>query len=446
MDKTRAQEQLLTNWVAIILAVLSIIQGLAFNNLVIQFPDIYQYSRSSGDMKVLIHFFLSFVLLLRIFQTYLTAALDYNPWLPNFFDVLVIFVVGALEYFLFSTLKGLALFDIAQYHSRLTLISILGILGYLGALIRIREDLFPRYRDYAREVRLQVINIIGVAVVLSISVLLFVFPTMRAGTQLIFVSISMLTLTFNLLFSLRTTFSARTEEITTVSASKVSLPGTRADNKKIEVFFKIADREDVAEFVQVFVEHFGYFYSAIFDTSNRLTQKLLKAIFVLNRGKHPLGYKKFYLACEQTGGRIVGFFMVATKKTDGKINAIFGSLGSIMIVLFQLGIIGLIRAFRNLRKMGILASALERNEMRIVYFAVSPKCQRHGIGKQMFAFVESMARNLNKRSITLEVREANTDAQQFFRSMGFVEDIAIKSEGDALLNQGQRIRMAAVVS
>ena len=342
MDKTRAQEQLLTNWVAIILAVLSIIQGLAFNNLVVQFPDIYQFARTNGDVRVLIHFGLCFVLLLRIFQTYVTAALDYNPWFPNFFDVLVIFIVGALEYFLFSTLKVPATFSATQFHARLSLISVLGIFGYLAALIRLREDLYPAYREYAREVRLQVINILGVTFVLAISVLVMVFPNMKSGTQIGLVSSAIATLALNMLFSLKMTFYGTHEDITSVARDPglIDLPAG-LDPKKIEVFFKVPERQDVAEFVNLFAEHFGYFYSAIFDTSRRLTRKILKRLLLVNRGNHALGYKAFFVVCEQTSGRILGFFMVSAKESNGRGKTILGFLGALISVLFRLGFVGL---------------------------------------------------------------------------------------------------------
>lgn len=131
MDRTRAQEQLITNWVAIVLAVVSIIQGFAFNDLVIRFLPIYQYSRTTGDVHVLVHYVLSFVLLLRVFQTYLTAALDYNPWTPRLFDVLIIFIVGAIEYFIFSALVVPA-FDVFRFHRRFSLIALAAVIGYLG--------------------------------------------------------------------------------------------------------------------------------------------------------------------------------------------------------------------------------------------------------------------------------------------------------------------------
>lgn len=447
MDKTRAQEQLLTNWVAIILAVLSIIQGLAFNNLVVQFPDIYQFARTTGDVRVVVHFGLCFVLLLRIFQTYVTAALDYNPWFPNFFDVLIIFIVGALEYFLFSTLKVPATFSATQFHARLTVISVLGIVGYLGALIRLREDLYPAYREYAREVRLQVINILGVTLVLGVSVLVMVFPGMNVRTQIGLVSIAIATLVVNTLLSLKTTFYGSHEEITPVAtgSAPTQLPASLG-TKKMDVFFKVPEREDAAEFANLFVEHFGYFYSAIFDTSQRLTRKILKRLLVVNRGNHALGYKAFFVACEQASGRMLGFFMVSTKESNGRGKTILGFLGALVTVLFEIGLVGLLRSYRNLRKLGSLVPTTAPDEMRVVYFAVAPDSRRRGVGKQMLLFIESMARSLHKRSVTLEVRETNLGAQLFFKAAGFQEDLIIKSPGDAMLELGHRIRMTTRVT
>lgn len=445
MDKTRAQQQLLTNWVAIILAVLSIIQGLAFNNLVVQFPDIYLYWQTTGDIKVLIHFCLSFVLLLRIFQTYLTAALDYNPWFPNFFDVLLIFIVGALEYFLFSTLKSLGAFNVTQFHSRLCLISVLGMFGYLLALFRVREDHFPSYKDYRRDVRLQVLNITGVALILSVSVLFLVFPTIGNRKQIALALVSTLVLTANILFSLRITFSALREGVTILPTVKAEQPRVDTDGNETDLFFKIPEREDVRELAQIFADQFGYFYSAIFDTSSHLTQRMLKAILLVNGGRHSLGYKAFHVACDQKSGRILGFFMLATKESSATSKNILGFLGTLLVVLFQLGFVGLVRVRRNMRKLGPFVPAPKLNEMRVVYFAVAADSRRRGVGRQMLVFIKDTAARVAKESISLEVRENNTRAQQFFKANGFTASSIIRSEGDKLLSQGYRILMIANV-
>jgi len=442
VQKTRAQEQLTQNWVTIILAVLSIIQGLAFNNLVIQFPDIYQDWRVSHDLRVVIHFLLSFVLLLRIFQTYLTAALDYNPWVPNFFDIFIIFVVGALEYFLFSTLKVSAAFGIVQFHSRLSIIALFGIIGYLLAILRIQETLFPHYRDYVREVRLQIANILGVVVVLAVSLVIIFFPKMSGRKQILLATVSIVALISNVLLSLRMTFATRIDQATDTASLTVSdgrnIP---AQNNRIDVFFKIPERENAAELTELFAENFVYFYSAMFDASSRLTKKILSRILLINRGKHPLGYKAFHVACEPTSGKIVGLCMLKVERSNRPFRSFVGTLGSALVLLLHLGVVGLIRTIQNIRQLGPLMPSIETGELRIVYIAVSQLAQRHGIGMQILEFAEGTARGLGKGLLSLEVREANMKARQFFRDAGFTEDTIFKCEGDRVLNQGNRIRM-----
>jgi ribosomal protein S18 acetylase RimI-like enzyme len=273
-----------------------------------------------------------------------------------------------------------------------------------------------------------------------------VFPGMSNRTQAALALISSLVLTANILFSLRITFASHRYEETTLSRAKPDGPKVDVDEKGTEIFFRIPEREDVRQLLEIFVDHFGYFYSAIFDTSLQLTRTILKTILVVNGGSDSLGYKTFHLACDQKSGHILGFFVLATKESSARSKNLLGFLGSLLVVLFQLGIVGLIRVWRNARHLGPFLPSPEPNEMRIVYFAVLPNSRRHGVGKQMMVFIKDIAARLNKQSLTLEVRETNIGGQQFFKSAGFIETSIIRSDGDAILNQGCRILMAAAVS
>lgn len=58
----------------------------------------------------------------------------------------------------------------------------------------------------------------------------------------------------------------------------------------------------------------------------------------------------------------------------------------------------------------------------IYYLAVSPDCQRMGLGREIVAEAERLLRELGCPKINLQVRSANAEVIAFYRRIGFVED------------------------
>ena len=52
---------------------------------------------------------------------------------------------------------------------------------------------------------------------------------------------------------------------------------------------------------------------------------------------------------------------------------------------------------------------------------ISEKYRRHGIGTKVLEFLEEMCRSLGIKALHLEVEHANTNAQTFYRNVGFVD-------------------------
>ncbi len=83
---------------------------------------------------------------------------------------------------------------------------------------------------------------------------------------------------------------------------------------------------------------------------------------------------------------------------------------------------------------------LEKTVLRILDIAVHPSCRRRGVGAEI---IQKMKRKLSRQRrnrILLEIRESNTDAQLFFRQMGFravtvLKDFYEESTEDAYLFQ-----------
>jgi hypothetical protein len=211
---TRAKIRLKENWINIVLTFISIIQGLAFVNLVEYFPFslvqmIFTGALTTGILLYFVHFLICVLILLRITQTYISAALDYMDWDARIEYIFCIFVWGALEYFLFSTLN-FDNFDVKTFHSRLLIVNFQGLLSYMLVIIRLNKDYFKD--EYKQEVKLQIINILGVFIPLIISILIiFIIPVHYESVYIVLCVLISVILVYNIWNSLHVTFSEKTQ-------------------------------------------------------------------------------------------------------------------------------------------------------------------------------------------------------------------------------------------
>lgn len=68
---------------------------------------------------------------------------------------------------------------------------------------------------------------------------------------------------------------------------------------------------------------------------------------------------------------------------------------------------------------GFMMIEISRLEIDVINFAVDPAAQRSGIGSEMVAMLKSHLSPDRRKQVSVYVREANLDAQLFFRSQGF---------------------------
>ena len=61
----------------------------------------------------------------------------------------------------------------------------------------------------------------------------------------------------------------------------------------------------------------------------------------------------------------------------------------------------------------------------INYLAVAPDCRRQGFGLRMMDAAEERLAAMGCPKINLQIRRSNTQAVDFYRSIGFVEDATI---------------------
>lgn len=424
MTVSRAQKRLFENWVGIVLTVVSIIQGLAFNDLAAKLPDIYSFTVRTNNYAPLAHFIVCFVVLLRLFQTYVTAALHYEEWDVNIFDLILIFIIGEAEYFLFSTLDAPS-FEIKAFHARLSIISTLGTIGYLSVIFRLKRARSSNH-EYEREIKLQLINISGTAIVQLISIFIIFTNAMSDFVYALLATVQSVVLIFNTFYSIKTTF---------YSTEKEKIP-------KVKVIIKPAERKDVDDILDLVMKYFSYIFLYLFD-NNKKTTTILKDILIAGKGDHFWGYRSFYLAFDEKDGRCVGMIMIDSESSPIRRYArfLYTLVIFVKVVLFRLGPTGLIRSLKKLRSASALTPAKDPNEIHIVYIATAQSYQRSGVGKQMIDFALSLAKKQGKDSITLDVRESNQEAHQFFKRQGFFDYSTIDSELDLALGNGRRIHM-----
>lgn len=82
---------------------------------------------------------------------------------------------------------------------------------------------------------------------------------------------------------------------------------------------------------------------------------------------------------------------------------------------------------------GSVMAGYEGHRGWINYLAVSPACQRSGLGRALMAWAEAWLRAQGCPKINLQIRQDNTAAIGFYQAIGFGQD-AVLSMGKRLVN------------
>ncbi len=435
---SRAHRNFQGNWTAIVLAVISIIQGLAFNDLAGRLQMILSYTEATHDLIPAAHFLLAFTLLLRIFQTYITAALDYDEWATNFADVLLIFVIGMLEYHVFSSLIVPG-FAVMQFHKRISIVSILALIGYIRAFGSLKEPMFANYQGYRKERRLQAMNIAGVAAVQAISLLILLTHTLPSAVYVICAAVAAAILAFNMGYSMNATFSTKLDT-TGMSHDGVSAFSAESHLGTGNIRVRQAGRDDSLALARLMTDHFGYMYAAAFDTSPRMTEKILLNLVRMANGKIPnFGFRSFQVAVEGEPHEVIGL-LKCTYSTAFRAGVLYWLLVP-AILFYHLGVVGLVRSWRNWRVLSDTAPDIGPGELYIQYIAVDRKLQGTGAGGRLMEYAIELGRSMRKSRVTLDVREPNQTARDFFSGKGFREMQLIVRRSDQFVGKGPTIRM-----
>ena len=209
MTADEVKKRLKDNWVGIVCTMVSIIQGLAFNNLVLLFPPIFANLESTGSWLMISYFFLSLIILFRITQTYITAALAYSEWKVNLEDIFIIFLLGFIEFFVFSTLDT-KIFNVIVYYERLSIITVFAVISYSLAFRKLKKT---GNKNYRLQRNLQFVNIFGVFIPFLISFFIIIGPVQCESVYVILSDIISVILLFNIYHSLKVTFGDKNQYI-----------------------------------------------------------------------------------------------------------------------------------------------------------------------------------------------------------------------------------------
>jgi hypothetical protein len=144
----------------LVLGVMGIIQGLAFNELASKVSSVGEGWDHLTIVEFYLCFSICFLIIIRVFQTYVAAVFDYARWSLTFWDVLGIFIVGLLEYWIFS---GLAVdrFSSGEMHGRISVLFLFAAIAHGNALYQIRYSTFLPPEKKSSERRLQLFNLLS---------------------------------------------------------------------------------------------------------------------------------------------------------------------------------------------------------------------------------------------------------------------------------------------
>ncbi|MBE0673648.1 MAG: N-acetyltransferase [Bacteroidales bacterium] len=437
------------NRLELLLFILSIVQGLAFTRLIeVSIEALKSPAGPWGTAVIAVHAVFCFLIILRLFETILLAFLDYDEVVVSFSEVIMIFIIGALEYWVIDSLSE---FTPAKFYLRVVILAALSLIGYVATTVKIsgrknRRMIFEDYSSFIREIKLQALNIVVPSAIITFAVLI-VSGVITTEAWLVLIA---------LILSALVVINIIVSWVVTVTGPKVTVPWdydlqtepsvieARQESIAGDHSLKQAQISDSLSIAELYVTLFPYVFRDVFETSDRIIVKILTKIVSFNQGKSYFGYRKVSLAVLDDEKRTAAGFITLTvagavKAADSLVTGIY----SLFYIFYYTGLWGVFRVIRNTFRNRKASPDVREDELYISYIGVLPDYRRQGIAGKLLQHAEQTATSMGKRSLGLDVREDNISAIELFRNMGFKEIARID---DKAFGKPPRIYMSKVLS
>ncbi|WP_239490631.1 M20/M25/M40 family metallo-hydrolase [Luteitalea sp. TBR-22] len=375
------------------MALLGLIQGLIFNDLANTLSD-HLRVWTPWRWLVVAHLALCFAILLRVIQTYITAALYYRKQL-NLSEIVILSVIGVLQHLLVQSIRSPSVeadvLDVSFFYKSLLLVVFLGCVAYLltlrGLLVAYRALPVPQSPpELKRSVVLQVINLTGMACIGVLALLAL------SGTVPPIVSASLCSaiLVANTAYSSRQSFVQHT--VATATA-----------------------RTDVLAVARSLSREFDYVFGRFLPGDIERRARIIALAICFFEDGHLLGRARLVTLTDDdeafafvappdqgrlTGARSVAAFAIAT--------ACCG-VSKVPSTLW--------RAWRN--RALLFAVTTSAPAWKVLYLVVPDTRRRQGLGVALLRRVEALAGRSATPRIGAAVRTRNVAARKMFLSRGY---------------------------
>ncbi len=432
----------------ILLFILSIIQGLAFTKLLeLSFDAIENVRFGWYSVSIVLHAVLCFIIIIRLFETIFLGFLAYDEAVSSIYEVVLIFAIGAFEYWLIDSLSD---FSAYTFYSRLILLGIITILGYTLAVIKItskknRQIVFNSYSAYRRELLLQLINLSVPLVLLFISIL--VLRGIIVNDFLL--SLSAITISILILINTITSWNLTVKHPKVIEPwnyepfSDLTFTGNSKStiNKEI-IKISEAEMKDSISISELFLASFPYVFRDLFQTTDKRIIRILSRLLVFKNGNNVYGYKNIYVAKDTSSDRIIGFIALSALKGRSVFENLHLGFHLSSLVLFHSEFLGLPRFIKNAFRNRKAVPKIKNDELYISYIGVLESFRDRGIARNLLLRVQRIAWEQGNPSLGLDVRSDNVNAIKLFTDFGFKE---IKRFEDNAFNTSERIYMSKVL-
>jgi carboxypeptidase PM20D1 len=406
------------------MALLGLIEGLIFNDLA---NKVAMYFTYTGDRNwvAIVHLGFCFAILIRVIQTYITAALFYRKFL-RISEIIIMTGIGLLQHLLADSVRdptpsGPAV-DFSVFYVSTLLICLLGAAGYLLTLVGILRNFFNSSTDMnaptdlLRTIRLQYSNISGLVLiaVLSGSVLHFSNPEQAPFRMILIPFLCSVALIANTVHSSRQSFLRRRRRGST----------RRQDQPSPEEFLPAA---------QLLIDNFGYLFSQFLPIIRdgrkraRIHARLMAIVMTHKEGHHLLGWRAFRVVRENN--KLAGIAVVC-RPSDPNSSLLVTVLAFIhaIVLRFPLQLPHCLKRAYALRD--ILRPPRSMTEdMSILYITTDESLRHLGLGGQLLSDIELESRKQGAAGVIAGVREHNHDALNLFKRANYVEQPALGSRG-----------------